>query len=159
MEVPVKGYKRLTADNEVRLKGGYFIKVDEIVKDENGEVVELICTYDPETKGGNAPDGRKVKGTIQWVDANNCLTADVYKYDKLFLTANPGELEDYLENLNPDSLVILKDCKIDADLKDAKIGDSFQFMRNGYFTVDKNSTEDKMIFNLTASLKDSYKIG
>ena len=159
MEVPVKGYKRLTADNEVRLKGGYFIKVDEIVKDENGEVVELICTYDPETKGGNAPDGRKVKGTIQWVDANNCLTADVYKYDKLFLTANPGELEDYLENLNPDSLVILKDCKIDADLKDANIGDSFQFMRNGYFTVDKNSTKDKMIFNLTASLKDSYKIG
>ena len=159
MEVPVKGYKRLTADNEVRLKGGYFIKVDEIIKDENGEVVELICTYDPETKGGNAPDGRKVKGTIQWVDANNCLTADVYKYDKLFLTANPGELEDYLENLNPESLVILKDCKIDADLKDAKPGDSFQFMRNGYFTVDKNSTKEKMIFNLTASLKDSYKIG
>ena len=91
--------------------------------------------------------------------SNSIIKVQNYKYDKLFLTANPGELEDYLENLNPESLVILKDCKIDADLKDAKIGDSFQFMRNGYFTVDKNSTEDKMIFNLTASLKDSYKIG
>lgn len=159
MEVPVKGYKRLTPDNEVRLKGAYFIKVKEIVKDSNGEVTELICTYDPLSKGGNSPDGRKVKGTIQWVDANNCLNATVNMYDKLFTTSNPGDLEDYLENLNPDSLVIKKDCKIDADLKDAKIGDSFQFMRNGYFTVDKYSKEDDMIFNLTATLKDSFKIG
>ncbi|MBO5454108.1 MAG: glutamine--tRNA ligase/YqeY domain fusion protein [Clostridia bacterium] len=159
MEVPVKGYKRLTYDNEVRLKGAYFIKVKEAIKDENGKVVELICTYDPASKGGNSPDGRKVKGTIQWVDASNCLNAQVNMYDKLFLTSNPGDLEDYLENLNPDSLVILKDCKIDADLASAKVGDSFQFMRNGYFTVDKNSTEDNIIFNLTATLKDSYKIG
>ena len=159
MEVPVKGYKRLTPDNEVRLKGAYFIKVKEIVKDENGEVAELICTYDPLSKGGNSPDGRKVKGTIQWVDANNCLNATVNMYDKLFLTSNPGDLEDYLENLNPESLVVKKDCKIDADLKDAKAGDSFQFMRNGYFTVDKYSTEDNIVFNLTATLKDSFKIG
>ncbi len=159
MEVPVKGYKRLTYDNEVRLKGAYFIKVKEAIKDENGKVVELICTYDPASKGGNSPDGRKVKGTIQWVDASNCLSAQVNMYDRLFLTSNPGELEDYLENLNPESLVVLKDCKIDADLKDAKIGDSFQFMRNGYFTVDKNSTDNNKIFNLTATLKDSYKIG
>ena len=159
MEVPVKGYKRLTPDNEVRLKGAYFIKVKEIVKDEKGEVTELICTYDPLSKGGNSPDGRKVKGTIQWVDANNCLNATVNMYDKLFLTSNPGDLEDYLENLNPESLVVKKDCKIDADLKDAKIGDSFQFMRNGYFTVDKYSKEDNVIFNLTATLKDSFKIG
>ena len=159
MEVPVKGYKRLTYDNEVRLKGAYFIKVKEAIKDENGKVTELICTYDPASKGGNSPDGRKVKGTIQWVDASNCLSAQVNMYDKLFLTANPGELEDYLDNLNPDSLVVLKDCKIDADLKNTKPGDSFQFMRNGYFTVDKNSTDDNKIFNLTATLKDSYKIG
>jgi glutaminyl-tRNA synthetase len=158
MEVPVKGYKRLTPDNEVRLKGAYFIKVKEIVKDDNGEVTELICTYDPLSKGGNSPDGRKVKGTIQWVDANNCLNATVNMYDKLFTTSNPGDLEDYLENLNPESLVVLKDCKIDADLKDAKVGDSFQFMRNGYFTVDKYSKEDNVVFNLTATLKDSFKI-
>lgn len=158
MEVPVKGYKRLTCDNEVRLKGAYFIRVKEVIKDENGEVCELICTYDPETKGGNAPDGRKVKGTIQWVDANNCLNATVNMYDKLFLTSNPGELEDYLENLNPSSLVVLKDCKIDADLKDAEPFSSFQFMRNGYFTVDKYSTKENPVFNLTAALKDSYKI-
>ena len=159
MEVPVKGYKRLTPDNEVRLKGAYFIKVKEIVKDADGEVTELICTYDPLSKGGNSPDGRKVKGTIQWVDANNCLNATVNMYDKLFTTSNPGDLEDYLENLNPESLVVKKDCKIDADLKDAKVGDSFQFMRNGYFTVDKYSKEDDVIFNLTATLKDSFKIG
>ena len=158
MEVPVKGYKRLTADNEVRLKGAYFINVKEIIKNENGEVTELICTYDPASKGGNSPDGRKVKGTIQWVDANCCLDATVNMYDKLFLTSNPGELEDYLDNLNPDSLKVLKHCKIDADLASAKPGDSFQFMRNGYFTVDKYSTEDNVIFNLTASLKDSFKV-
>ena len=158
MEVPVKGYKRLTPDNEVRLKGAYFIKVEKIIKDENGNVTELVCTYDPASKGGNSPDGRKVKGTIQWVDANNCLNATVNMYDKLFLTSNPGELEDYLENLNPDSLKVIKDCKIDADLKDAKPGDSFQFMRNGYFTVDKYSTDDNVVFNLTASLKDSFNV-
>ena len=157
MEVPVKGYKRLTPDNEVRLKGAYFVKVKDIVKDEAGEVVELICTYDPASKGGNSPDGRKVKGTIQWVDAANCLTAQVNMYDKLFMTSNPGDLEDYLENLNPESLKVLTNCKIDKDLENAKVGDSFQFMRNGYFTVDKKSTDDKKIFNLTVTLKDSYK--
>ncbi len=158
MEVPVKGYKRLTPDNEVRLKGAYFIKVKEIIKDENGEVTELICTYDPLSKGGNSPDGRKVKGTIQWVDANNCASATVNMYDKLFLTSNPGDVDEYLENLNPDSLVVLKDCKIDADLKCATKGQCFQFMRNGYFAVDKYSSEDNLIFNLTATLKDSFKM-
>ena len=157
MEVPVKGYKRLTPDNEVRLKGAYFIKVKEIIKNAEGEVTELICTYDPASKGGNSPDGRKVKGTIQWVDANNCLNATVNMYDKLFLTSDPGDVDNYLENLNPDSLIVLKDCKIDKDLENAKVGDCFQFMRNGYFAVDKYSTEDNVIFNLTATLKDSYK--
>ena len=158
MEVPIKGYKRLTPDNEVRLKGAYFIKVKEIIKDENGEVTELICTYDPASKGGNSPDGRKVKGTIQWVDANNCLSAKVNMYDKLFVTDNPGDVDEFLANLNPDSLVVLEDCKIDADLKDANAGDCFQFMRNGYFAVDKYSTPDSPVFNLTATLKDSFKM-
>ncbi len=158
MEVPVKGYKRLTPDNEVRLKGAYFIKVKDIIKGKDGEVTELICTYDPASKGGNSPDGRKVKGTIQWVDANNCIEAAVNMYDKLFLTENPGDVDEYLDNLNPKSLDVLYGCKIDADLASAKSGDSFQFMRNGYFTVDKYSTEDNMIFNLTATLKDSFKM-
>lgn len=157
MEIPVKGYKRLTPDNEVRLKGAYFIKVSEIIKDENGEVTELICTYDPASKGGNSPDGRKVRGTIQWVDANNCFDVTVNMYDKLFTASNPGEPENYLENLNPDSLKVLEHCKTDADLASAKPGDSFQFMRSGYFTVDKYSTEGHTVFNLTASLKDSFK--
>ncbi len=157
MEVPVKGYKRLTPDNEVRLKGAYFIKVSEIVKDENGNVTELVCTYDPLSKGGNSPDGRKVKGTIQWVDANNCATATVNMYDKLFLTSNPGDLDEYLDNLNPNSLVVLKDCKLDKDLESSKVGDCFQFMRNGYFTLDKHSDEGNLIFNLTTTLKDSFK--
>ena len=158
MEVPVKGYKRLTPDNEVRLKGAYFIKVKDIIKGKDGEVTELICTYDPASKGGNSPDGRKVKGTIQWVDANNCLEAAVNMYDKLFLTENPGDVDEYLDNLNPKSLDVLYGCKIDADLANAKPGDSFQFMRNGYFTVDKYSAPDNMIFNLTATLKDSFKM-
>lgn len=157
MEVPIKGYKRLTPDNEVRLKGAYFVRVKEIVKDEKGEVKELICTYDPASKGGNSPDGRKVKGTIQWVDAGNCHTADVHMYERLFLTSNPsgedGET-DIMENLNPNSITVLKDCKMDADLKDAKPGTTYQFMRNGYFTVDTKSP----VFNLTVTLKDSFKI-
>jgi glutaminyl-tRNA synthetase len=157
MEVPVKGYKRLTPDNEVRLKGAYFVRVKEIIKDDNGEVKELICTYDPASKGGNSPDGRKVKGTIQWVDAGNCHTADVHMYERLFLTSNPsgedGET-DIMENLNPNSITVLKDCKMDADLKDAKPGTTYQFMRNGYFTVDTKSP----VFNLTVTLKDSFKI-
>ncbi|MBR3941945.1 MAG: glutamine--tRNA ligase/YqeY domain fusion protein [Clostridia bacterium] len=157
MEVPVKGYKRLTPDNEVRLKGAYFVRVKEIIKDEDGNVKELICTYDPASKGGNSPDGRKVKGTIQWVDAGNCHTADVHMYERLFLTSNPsgedGET-DIMENLNPNSITVLKDCKMDADLKDAKPGTTYQFMRNGYFTMDTKSP----VFNLTVTLKDSFKI-
>ncbi len=160
MEVPIKGYKRLTPDNEVRLKGAYFVKVKEIVKDADGNVAELICTYDPESKGGNSPDGRKVKGTIQWVDATNCANATVNLYEPLFVTSNPsgedGET-DIMENLNPNSLKVLKDCKLDLDLKDAVPGKTYQFMRNGYFTLDTHSTKDNLIFNLTVTLKDSFK--
>lgn len=160
MEVPIKGYKRLTPDNEVRLKGAYFVKVKEIIKDADGEVCELICTYDPESKGGNSPDGRKVKGTIQWVDALNCANATVNLYEPLFVTSNPsgedGET-DIMENLNPNSLKVLKDCKLDLDLKDAIPGKTYQFMRNGYFTLDTHSSKDNLIFNLTVTLKDSFK--
>ncbi|MBR4029784.1 MAG: glutamine--tRNA ligase/YqeY domain fusion protein [Clostridia bacterium] len=160
MEVPIKGYKRLTPDNEVRLKGAYFVKVKEIVKDADGNVEELICTYDPESKGGNSPDGRKVKGTIQWVDALNCANATVNLYEPLFVTSNPsgedGET-DIMENLNPNSLKVLKDCKLDLDLQNAVPGKTYQFMRNGYFTLDTHSTKDNLIFNLTVTLKDSFK--
>ncbi|MBQ7039898.1 MAG: glutamine--tRNA ligase, partial [Clostridia bacterium] len=159
MEVPVKGYKRLTPDNEVRLKGAYFVRVKEIVKDENGEVTELICTYDPASKGGNSPDGRKVKGTIQWVDASTCVDATVNMYERLFLTSNPsgedGET-DIMENLNPNSLTVLKGCKVEADVAKAEKSTTFQFMRNGYFTVDTHSTPENPIFNLTVTLKDSF---
>ena len=160
MEEPVKGYKRLTPDNEVRLKGAYFIRLKEIMKDDNGEITELICTYDPQSKGGNSPDGRKVKGTIQWVDANHCLDMTVHMYERLFLTSNPAgdeEQGDFIDNLNPNSLTVLEHCKADRDLESAQPGDHFQFMRNGYFTVDKYSTKEKPIFNLTTTLKDSFK--
>ena len=160
MEEPVKGYKRLTPDNEVRLKGAYFIRLKEMMKDDNGEITELICTYDPQSKGGNSPDGRKVKGTIQWVDANHCLDMTVHMYQRLFLTSNPAgdeEQGDFIDNLNPNSLTVLEHCKADRDLESAQPGDHFQFMRNGYFTVDKYSTKEKPIFNLTTTLKDSFK--
>lgn len=160
MEEPVKGYKRLTPDNEVRLKGAYFIRLKEMIKDDNGEITELICTYDPQSKGGNSPDGRKVKGTIQWVDANHCLDMTVHMYERLFLTSNPAgdeEQGDFIDNLNPNSLTVLEHCKADRDLESAQPGDHFQFMRNGYFTVDKYSTKEKPIFNLTTTLKDSFK--
>ena len=159
MEVPVKGYKRLTPDNEVRLKGAYFVRVKDIVKDENGEVTELICTYDPASKGGNSPDGRKVKGTIQWVDASTSVDATVNMYERLFLTSNPsgedGET-DIMENLNPNSLTVLKGCKVEADVAKAEKSTTFQFMRNGYFTVDTHSTPENPVFNLTVTLKDSF---
>ncbi len=161
MEVPVKGYKRLTPDNEVRLKGAYFIKVKEIIKDAEGKVCELICTYDPASKGGNSPDGRKVKGTIQWVDANHYQPATVHMYQPLFLTSNPsgedGET-DIMENLNPNSLTVLENCMVDADLASAEPGKTFQFMRNGYFTVDSYAKPEHLVFNLTVTLKDSFKV-
>jgi glutaminyl-tRNA synthetase len=160
MEDPPKKYFRLFPGSEVRLKHAYFITCKSVVKDEKtGEIKELICTYDPESKGGNSPDGRKVKGTIQWVSANHAIDAEVRLYDQLFVCSNPDDSEngDYKENLNPNSLKILYGCKLEPGLKDSKQEDRYQFIRTGYFCIDSiDSEEDKLVFNRIVALKDSW---
>ncbi len=158
-EEPPKGYFRLCPDKEVRLKGAYFVRYLSCEKDENSEVVRVHCSYDPETKGGNAPDGRKVKGTIHWVSADNCVDAEVRLYDRLFLVENPSDEEgvgDFSENLNPNSMEIVTNCKIEKDLANRMAGETFQFMRQGYFCIDPDSTPDHPVFNRTVPLKDSW---
>ncbi|HOK91203.1 MAG TPA: glutamine--tRNA ligase/YqeY domain fusion protein [Spirochaetota bacterium] len=158
MENPPKGYYRLYPGNEVRFKHAYYIKCESFVKDENGNIVEVHCTYDPSTKGGWSHDGRKVKGTIHWLSAAHAVTCEVRLYDRLFTKENPDDLEegeDYKVNLNPDSLKVVT-AYIEPFIKSAKVGDKFQFDRTGYFCVDPDSTEDKLVFNRTVSLKDSW---
>ena len=150
---PVKKYFRLFPGNEVRLKSAYFVKCIGYDLDENGEVACLHCTYDPASKGGNSPDGRKVKGTLHWVSKDDCVKAEVRLYDRLFKTEKP---EDLKEDLNPDSLTVLEDCLIEGGIKGTKPGDVFQFMRQGYFCVDKDSTDDKLVINRTVDLKSSW---
>ena len=158
MEEPVKGYFRLAPGKEVRLRWAYYLKCEDFVKDENGEVVELICTYDPETKGGQSPDGRKVKGTIHWVDAASAIDAEVRLYDKLQLCQSLSDVEgDWLEQLNPDSLKVLTGCKVEPALATVQPGYRCQFERTGYFCCDPDSTPEKLVFNRTVSLKDSWK--
>lgn len=154
-EVPPKGYHRLSIGAEVRLKGGYYITCTKAVYDADGNIDHLICTYDPETKGGSAPDGRKVRGTIQWVDANNCAEAEVRLYDRLSVKENPSD-GDILDNVNPQSLVVVRGAKIEKYLADKHEGDTFQFMRLGYFTVDRDSASGKIVYNRTVTLKDSW---
>ena len=157
METPVKGYFRLFPGNEVRLKTTYVVKCTGCKKDENGNVVEVYAEYDPESRGGNPADGRKIKSTIHWVDAKNAEDAEIRLYDNLFTVEDP-DAGDFLELLNPDSLKILTGCKVEAGLKIAKPGESFQFMRQGYFCVDnKDSAEDHLVFNRSVSLKDGFK--
>ena len=157
METPVKGYFRLFPGNEVRLKTTYVVKCTGCKKDENGNVVEVYAEYDPESRGGNPADGRKIKSTIHWVDAKNAEDAEIRLYDNLFTVEDP-DAGDFLELLNPDSLKILTGCKVEAGLKTAKPGESFQFMRQGYFCVDnKDSAEDHLVFNRSVSLKDGFK--
>ena len=155
---PVKKYFRLFPGNEVRLKSAYFVKCVGYDTDENGEVTAVHCTYDPKTRGGDSPDGRKVKGTIHWVSRDDCFKATVNMYDRLFNVPNPSDETngDFKQNLNPDSLIVLKDCVIEGSLENAKAGDVFQFMRKGYFCVDKNSEKDNKIFNLTVALNSSW---
>lgn len=159
MEEPPKKYFRLFPGNEVRLKNAYFVTCTDFVKDETGKVIEVHCTYDPETKSGSGFEGRKVKGTIHWVSAAECVDAEVRLYENIVLEEEDGYVnEDGSLKLNPDSLVTLSDCKLEKAFSDAKPGDSFQFFRHGYFTVDtKDSTEQKMVFNRIVSLKSSYK--
>ena len=158
MAEPVKKYFRLFPGNEVRLKGAYFITCNSYETDENGNVTVLHCTYDPETKGGNAPDGRKVKGTIHWAGPK-AFKAEIRLYDRLFNVEDPASVPDdeFVDAINPESLVVLKDCLVEEGIRDAKNLDSFQFMRNGYFCVDKDSTADNPVFNRTVQLNSSWK--
>jgi len=157
MEDPPKGFFRLAPGREVRLKGAYYIACQEVVKDpQTGEIVELRCTYDPESRGGTTPDGRKVRGTLHWVSAAHAVEAEVRLYDHLFKTEDPEEGGDYIANLNPDSLKILTGCLIEPSVREAKVGDRFQFLRHGYFCVDRDSTPERLVFNRTVSLKDSW---
>ncbi len=155
---PPKKYFRLFPGNEVRLKGAYFVKCVGYDTDENGEVTCVHCTYDPESRGGNSPDGRKVKGTIHWVNAADCKKAEVRLYDRLFNVPNPSDESngDFTNNLNPDSLIV-SECLLEGGLKDLKAGDTFQFMRQGYFCIDKDSTDENIVLNRTVQLNSSWK--
>jgi glutaminyl-tRNA synthetase len=164
-EVPPPKYYRLSPGKEVRLRAAYFITAHSVVKDAAGNLVEVHCTYDPASHGGNSPDGRKVKSTMHWVSAAHCLSAEIRLYDKLFSKADPYDLEegpegqpvkDVLDNLNPHSLEILLGARLEPSLANAKVGDRFQFERVGYFCLDPDSTSEKKIFNRTLPLKDSW---
>jgi glutaminyl-tRNA synthetase len=157
MEDPPKKFFRLAPDREVRFRYSYLVTCTDVIK-KNGEVVELICKIDPETKGGYAPDGRKVKSTIHWVSASHAIDAEVRLYERLFTVADPtGEKDkDFKDFLNPNSLEILKACKVEPAIKNLKPLDRFQFERNGYFCIDKDSTKNKIVINRTVGLRDTW---
>jgi glutaminyl-tRNA synthetase len=155
-ENPPKKYFRLTPGREVRLRYAYYLKCVNAVKDAEGNVVELHCTYDPETRGGWSKDGRKVQATIHWVSSAHALDAEVRLYERLYNVPNPGEYEDVLQCLNPNSLEILTACKVEPGLKGATPGSRYQFERQGYFCVDPDATPDKIVFNRTVTLKDTW---
>ncbi|MBL8117703.1 MAG: glutamine--tRNA ligase/YqeY domain fusion protein [Anaerolineae bacterium] len=159
MEDPPKKFFRLAPGREVRLRYGYFIKCEDVIKDADGNIVELRCTYDPATRGGDAPDGRKVKATIHWVSADHALNAEARLYTHLFDRANPNddsEGRDFTSYINPNSLEVLSSCKVEPGLKQATAGSFYQFERLGYFTLDKDSTDSNLVFNRTVSLKDEW---
>lgn len=159
MEDPPKKFFRLGPGREVRLRYAYFIKCVDVVKNTDGNIVELRCTYDPTTRGGNAPDGRKVQGTIHWVSATHAVDAEVRLYDRLFSIANASDVpegEDWKTYLNPNSLQVLKGCKLEPRLAEAAPTAKFQFERNGYFCLDKDSTPNQLVFNRSVTLKDSW---
>jgi glutaminyl-tRNA synthetase len=158
-ENPPRKYFRLSPDREVRLRYGYFIKCVDFVKDDDGGIVEVHCTYDPDTKGGYAPDGRKVRGTLHWVSASHAVNAEVRLFDRLFIKENPMDLdggEDFTDFINPDSLEVLENCKLEPSLINAKPGERFQFERRGYFCLDLDSTDARLIFNRTITLRDTW---
>jgi glutaminyl-tRNA synthetase len=158
---PPGKYRRLAPGREVRLLGAYYVTAKDFVTDEEGNVVEVICTYDPESRGGGTPDGRKVKGTIHWVSARHAFNGEVRLFDRLFTRENPYEVdnegEDFISNLNTDSLTVIKDAKLEPGLAEAQPGDHFQFMRQGYFFVDPvDSEQGKPVFNRTVGLRDTW---
>jgi len=159
MEDPPRKYYRLSPGREVRLMGAYYVTCVDVIKDADGNVVELHCTYDPESRGGTTADGRKVRGTIHWVSAAHALDAEVRMYDYLFTKEDPGDFEegeDFMANLSSDSLVILANAKVEPSLAEMQPGDRYQFMRKGYFCTDPDTAEGKLVFNQTVSLRDSW---
>jgi len=159
MEDPPKKFFRLSPGREVRLRWAYFVTCTKVIKDDRGKIVEIRCTYDPTTRGGDAPDGRKVKATIHWVSAHHAIDAEIRLYDRLFATENPDDVEegqDFTANLNSDSLETLESAKLEPSLRDAKVEDRFQFERLGYFVVDPDSSDEKLVFNRIVTLKDSW---
>ena len=156
MEIPPKKYFRLFPGNEVRLRNAYFVKCVDFIKDAEGNVVEVHCTYDPETKSGSGFTGRKVKGTLHWVSAKHCVDAEVRLYDYM-MEDQDYDKTNFLEKLNPKSKVILKNCKVEPLMKEHKIGDRFQFLRHGYFMIDQDTREEHLVFNRIVSLKSSFK--
>jgi len=158
-EVPPPKYYRLSPGKEVRLRNAYFVTAQSIVKDAAGNILEVHCTYDPLSRGGNSPDGRKVKSTIHWVSTAHAIPAEIRIYDKLFTKADPGNVdegESFLDYLNPNSLEILTEAKLEPSLANATLDNRFQFERVGYFCLDRDSTPGKLVFNRTLPLKDSW---
>jgi len=157
---PPKKFYRLAPGREVRLRYAYFIRCEEVVRDEDGAVVELRCTYDPATRGGDAPDGRKVKATLHWVSAKHAVDAEVRLYDRLFAKEDPNDVEEgksWLDNLNPDSLVVVSGCKLEPSLSSSQPGERFQLERKGYFCVDADAVPGRLVFNRTVTLRDTWE--
>jgi glutaminyl-tRNA synthetase len=158
-EIPPPKYYRLSPGKEVRLRNAYFVTARSVVKDDAGNIVEVHCTYDPASRGGNSPDGRKVKSTMHWVSAAHAISAEIRIYDKLFTKPDPSDVaegEDVLSNLNPNSLEIVTGAKLEPSLANAKLEDRFQFERVGYFYLDPDSTQSNLVFNRTLPLKDTW---
>ena len=158
MEDPPRKFFRLAPGREVRLRWGYFIRCEEVVKNDLGEVVALHCTYDPDTKGGFAPDGRKVRGTIHWVSADHAVPAEVRLYDRLFNVEDPFDVpdgQDFMASLSPDSLSTLDDARLEPSVRELAIGQTVQFERKGYFCLDPDSAADHLVFNRTITLRDT----
>jgi len=159
MEDPPKKYFRLSPGREVRLKYAYYVTCKEVIKDEDGEITELVCTYDPQSKGGDSPDGRKVKGTIQWVDSTTAIPTEARLYDRLFTKADPENSEDgsdFIDHVNPHSLQKLSGALVEASVKNLNAGEPFQLERIGYFCIDPDSQEEELILNRSVALRDSW---
>jgi glutaminyl-tRNA synthetase len=158
-EVPPSKYYRLSPGKEVRLRNAYFITATSVQKSADGSLVQVHCTYDPASRGGNSPDGRKVKSTIHWVSTQHAISAEVRLYDKLFTNPDPGDVPEggsFLDNLNPNSLEVIADAKLEPSLAGAKLEDRYQFERVGYFCLDPDSSPEGLVFNRTLALKDSW---